>query len=160
MVDRTVALREETTAARDELMAAIESLADEDWDGPTANPGWTARDVLIHLVVSEPGNLTRMTRILEGRGELPPDWDLNRYNNRQVEKQRGASVGDLVGRLRKSRAELLVFLDGLSEDQLDVRGWHASGRELSLAEIFRVMANHERGHAADIRSASPPRVSG
>lgn len=153
MSERKQALRGEVIAAREELMAAIQSLGDEDWDRPTTNPAWTARDILTHLSVAEAGNLVRMKRVLEGTGQLPADWDLNRYNNRTVEKRRGAAVGDLIAALARSREELLAFLDGLSDDQLDVRGSHGSGRELTIAEMFGMVANHERSHARDIQSA-------
>lgn len=157
MAESKQALREEMAAARFELMAAIGSLAEADWDRATANPEWTARDILTHVAVSESGNLVRMRRILEGNSALPADWDLNRYNNRQVEKRRGMAVADLVAALSQSREEALAFLDGLTAEQLDTRGWHGSGRELSLAEIFVVMANHERGHARDILGSKPGR---
>lgn len=150
------ALREEMGAARDELMAAVGSLADGDWDRPTANPEWTARDILTHLAVAEAGNLARMKRILSGNSELPVDWDLNRYNNRQVEKRRGMPIGELVTDLGQSRETVVAFLDGLNAEQLGIRGWHGSGRELTLEEIFVVMANHERGHARDILTAKRP----
>lgn len=150
------ALREEMSAARDELMAAIGSLADEEWDQPTANPEWTARDILTHLATAEAGNLARMKRILTGDSELPADWDLNRYNNRQVEKRRGMAIGELVAELGQSREAVVTFLDGLSPEQLGIRGWHASRRELTLEEIFVVMANHERGHARDILTVKRP----
>lgn len=153
MSERKQALRDEVIVAREELMAAIRSLSDEDWDRPTVNPAWSARDILTHLSISEAGNIVRMKRVLAGTGQLPADWDLNRYNNRAVEKRRGADVGDLIAALVQSRQELLVFLDNLSDDQLDVRGSHGSGRELTIAEMFGMVANHERNHARDIRSA-------
>jgi uncharacterized protein (TIGR03083 family) len=148
-------LRVRIGAARQQLLAAIEQLSDADWDRPTANPEWTARDILTHLSVAETGLLARMQLILDGRSELPPGFDLNVYNNRQVAKKKGAAVGDLVASLEGSRAKVLAFLGALPEDKLSVRGWHASGREVTLAQMFEIMANHESEHAADILTARP-----
>ena len=153
MPDRKTTPREQITAGRAALNAAIESLRDDEWDHPTTNPEWTGRDLLTHLTIAEPGLLARMRRILEGTSQLPPGFDLNVYNQRQVGKRKGESVATLRTALGESRTQVLTFLDGLAEDQLDVRGWHASGCEVSLADMFEILADHEETHAKDILTA-------
>jgi len=153
MSERTTALRVEIEAARQDLRAAIQALADEEWDRPTTNPAWTARDLLTHLAIAEPGLLARMRRVLAGTSELPADFDLNRYNQRQVDKRRGSTIRELTDSLAASRQDTLRFLDELDDQQLDVRGWNASRQEVSIATIFETMARHEREHARDILTA-------
>ena len=80
----------------------------DDWERRATNPEWTARDLLIHLANSEPGLLTRMQRILAGTSQMPPDFDLHRWNLRQVEKRRaqGApTVESLVAALDETAAQ-------------------------------------------------------
>jgi hypothetical protein len=36
---------------------------------------------------------------------------------------------------------------------LDICGWHASGREVTVAEMLQILAGHEESHAADILTA-------
>jgi uncharacterized protein (TIGR03083 family) len=153
MSDRKTMLLDQITVGRAALSAAIESMRDDDWDRPTTNPSWTARDLLTHLSIAEPGLLARMRRILEGTSALPPGFDLNIYNQRQVAKRHGETVAALRDALDESRPQVLAFLDGLSDEQLDVRGWHASGREVSLADMFEILADHEEAHAKDILTA-------
>jgi uncharacterized protein (TIGR03083 family) len=146
-------LRDRLAAARQELLATVALLTDAEWDQPTANPEWTARDLLAHLAAAEPGLLERMRSILAGRSALPANFDLSLWNRRQVSRRRGTPVSDLLASLADSRRAMLDFLDQLSPDQLAVRGYHASGREMSVAEIVAIAAQHERDHARDIRSA-------
>jgi len=156
MSQRKAALRVELEAARQDLLAAIGALADEDWDRPTVNPAWTARDLLAHLANAEPGLLTRMRRILSGTSEIPPTFDLDAYNQRLVEKRRGSSIRELVSSLDGSRREVLQFLDGLSDEQLDTRGWNSRRQETTVAGLFETIARHEREHTRDILTARAP----
>jgi uncharacterized protein (TIGR03083 family) len=153
MADRKGALRQRITAGRMALNEVIDSLGDDEWDRPTTNPEWTARDLLTHLAIAEPGLLARMRRILEGTSQLPPGFDLNTYNQRQVGKRKGEPVAALRSALGESRTQVLAFLDGLTDEQLDVWGWHASGREVTVANMFEILADHESTHAQDILTA-------
>src|ERR1700674_2948023 len=135
---RKDALKAKLGAGRAKLRETIGQLGDDDWDRRTTNPEWTARDLLIHLANAEPGLLGRMGRILDGTSQLPPGFDLNVWNTRQVAKQRNAEVSRLVASLNESRQNVLRFLDELTEDQLDIRGWHGSGKEMTLAEVFAI----------------------
>lgn len=150
---RKADLRARVVAARQRLDGAIQALAEDDWDRPTSNPAWSARDILTHLSIAEPGLLTRMHLILEGKSELPPGFDLNVYNIRQVARRQGMAVSELVDSLATSREKLLSFLDGLPEESLEIRGWHASGREVTVAEMLQILAGHEESHAADVLTA-------
>ena len=85
--------------------------------------------------------------------KLPAGFDLNVYNERQIARRRGETIAALRSSLGESRAQLLAFLDGLNADQLERRGWHASGREVTVAEMFEILAWHEETHAKDMLSA-------
>jgi uncharacterized protein (TIGR03083 family) len=153
VTDRKDALRTRLVAGRVALTSSLDSMREEDWDRPTTNPSWTARDILTHLSIAEPGLLARMRRILEGTSALQPGFDLNVYNQRQVSKRQGESVAILRAALDESRPQVLAFLDRLSDEQLEIRGWHASGREVTLADMFEILADHEETHARDILTA-------
>jgi uncharacterized protein (TIGR03083 family) len=152
-VNRKAKLQSDLAEGRETLLSAIDVLAPEEWDRPTSNPGWTAREILAHVSQAGSGLLARMRRFLTRSSALPAGFDLNIWNNRQVAKLKGVEVSTLVAVLTDSRQELLQFLGELTDDQLDVWGWHASGQEMSLAEMFEIMAWHESTHAADILTA-------
>ena len=152
-MNRKVEILSDLAESREALLTAIDTLAAEEWDRPTSNPTWSAREILVHVTQAEPGLLGRMRRILDGTSELPPGFDLNVWNTRQVAKQRNAEVSTLLASLNESRQNVLRFLDELTEDQLDIRGWHGSGKEMSLAEVFEIAARHEGTHARDLLTA-------
>ena len=152
-MNRKKAIRSDLAECREALLTAIDTLTADEWDRPTSNPGWSAREILVHVTQAEPGLLGRMRRILDGTSQLPPGFDLNVWNTRQVAKQRNAEVSLLVTSLNESRQNVLRFLDELTEDQLDIRGWHGSGKEMTLAEVFAISARHESTHARDILTA-------
>jgi uncharacterized protein (TIGR03083 family) len=153
VTDRKQALRERMEESRAALDAAIRRMGDDEWDRPTSNPEWTAREILTHLAIAEPGLLARMRRILAGTSQLPPGFDLNTYNQRQVGKRRGEAIPALRAALGESRAQIMCFLDELADQELDIRGWHADGREVSLRDMFAILADHEAAHAKDLLTA-------
>ena len=152
-MNRKETLHSELAESRETLLTAIDTLAADEWDRPTSNPAWTAREILVHVTQAGTGLLGRMRRFLEGSSALPPGFDLNVWNTRQVAKQRNAEVTTLVASLTDSRRDTLTFLDELTDEQLDIRGWHASGQEMSLTEMFEIMAWHESAHARDMLTA-------
>ena len=149
-MNRKETLLSELAESREALLTAIDTLAPEEWDCPTSNPGWTAREILVHVTQAGTGLLARMRRFLDGTSALPPGFDLNVWNTRQVAKQRNAEVPTLVASLGESRKETLILLDQLTDEQLDLRGWHASGKEMCLMELFEIVAWHECTHARDM----------
>jgi hypothetical protein len=118
----------------------------------TENPEWRVCDILAHLAGAEPGLLSTIKRFLTGT-ELPPDFDLDRWNRRQVEKQADLSIEDLVLSLQESRRQAWPLLDSLSEEDLDVVGTHPAGFRTTVEGIFTTIANHELDHGNEIRHA-------
>jgi hypothetical protein len=131
-------------------------LGEADWATPvySAEAGqWTARDVLAHLADSERGQLGQVKRLVAGEQTVPPDFDLNRWNKRVVQKRAGQSPGELLGEIRAAYAALLGLLEGLDDADLDKVGRHARGDPLSAEGYFRRIAEHRAQHAAESRAA-------
>ena len=84
---------------------------------------------------------------------MPDDFDLNRYNNRQVEKNQGKQPPEILFGMAESRQKLLAFLDEVPEADLDKRGRHARGDVISLADLFQRVGEHETEHTAQIKAA-------
>jgi uncharacterized damage-inducible protein DinB len=130
----------------------LAALQEADLDCP-ANPEWTVRDLLVHLATSERGVLQVLDGMLRGESIVPPDFDLDRWNASQVARLRGASLADLRERIVGTRQQTLALLDGLTDADLERRGRHALGREVSLGEALRIMAAHERVHVEEANYA-------
>ena len=157
MSSRVNSIREFVQTKNRESMEVFERLGEADWTRPvysTEGGGrWTVRDVLAHLADSEQGQLGQAQRIANGHPGVPPDFDLNRWNKRAVEKRADKSPAELLADVRDGYARVVVFLEGIAEDDLDKIGRHASGQDLSVEAILRHIAAHRATHVAEIEAA-------
>jgi uncharacterized damage-inducible protein DinB len=154
MPDRLMNLRAglEVSAAR--ATEILEGLSESDLDCP-ANPEWTVRDLLIHLTTSERGVQDLLEGLLRGDSIVPADFDLDRWNRSQVSRSkfRELTLEQLREAIVASRRRTLQLIDRMTEADLDRRGRHALGREVSLGETLRIMAAHERVHMEEANYA-------
>jgi uncharacterized damage-inducible protein DinB len=151
MSDRIEQHKNALASARQYLNEVLDSVGDG-WDTQVYADGaaWTVRQLLIHLADADRGTNRQVMGIAAGQEVIPPDFDLDRYNRRAVEKRAETTVEEARESLAASRAELLAWLDSIDDTALDQAGRHATMRILSVSQILDVMAQHERGHAADI----------
>lgn len=153
MADLRASLRDDLAAAHQALRALLDTVGGDEWRLPTPNEGWTVQDTLAHLCAGETGNAMIARRILEGVAKPVEGFDLNRWNQRQVEKRRDKTPDELWQELEAARAETLALLDSLTPEQLQLRGYRTTGDETTLEGVFRQIARHERAHTEDIRVA-------
>ena len=150
---RVQALKEALGASGQRVRAVISGLDDEEVVATTDNPSWRVRDILAHLVASEPGILANARAIAAGSGGVPADFRLDDWNARQVAKRADESRDDLFAQLAENRRKTLQALDELDERDLDRRGRHADLSDKSVEELFQTIARHEQGHLDEIERA-------
>ncbi len=154
MSERIAQLKAGLIASRQHLDILLDTLASQNlWDMPVYADGWNAKQVLIHVTDADRGHNNQVQGIAAGREVIPADFDLERYNRRSVEKRAEMTVDELRQALTSQRADLFAWLDSLDEAALDITGRHASLRIMSVEQILRHLANHERTHADDIALA-------
>ncbi len=141
----------ETTRA--ELEALMTGLRPGDLAQTTRAEEWTVKDLLAHLASAESGIHAVIQRIRKGDTQLREGFDLNIWNQRQVEKRRNATVADFLAELRASREGTDRLLAEVPEDEFPLRGTHSSGEEMSVEELFQRIGDHEREHGAMVRQA-------
>ncbi|MCU0514415.1 MAG: DinB family protein [Anaerolineae bacterium] len=139
--------------ARARLDAALDTLPPEREEERLYSDGaqWTLRQLVIHLMIADRGHNSMIQGIATGQPIIPPDYDLERFNKRSVEKQAAVTLAQARDALRASRQELIDWLHGLEDDAvLDLEGRHASLQIMSISRILNVMAWHEDTHTGDI----------
>lgn len=136
------------------LNAVLDAVGDR-WETPIYSDGlqWNARQIVIHLADAERGHYNQITNIAEGNDIIPPDFDIERYNRRTTEKNAEKTVAQARAEIAQSRAALLAWLEAVDAEKLDRTGRHASLNIMSVAQILKLVATHERGHAQDIAAA-------
>jgi len=154
MPERKRHIEEWLASSRRFLLSVIEVVREEDWQRVAHDDkaGWTARDVLAHVVGAEPSLLGIITRAqAEGHYVPRPDFDLGLWNRRQVEKRVGKSPADLLAELDSNRVATLELLADLPESALDFPVRHPSYGDMTVEDVFRLIGFHERLHADEIR---------
>lgn len=137
-------------------LSILKSITAQQWQTPVPSEEdapWTAKDVLIHLAVSEAGHVGQITRAATGQDAVPSDFDLNRYNRRSVQKNAEKTVDDLLADIQTAYSQLLAKLDEVSEADLDKTSRHARGDTLTVEGFFRRVAEHRLDHAEIIQNA-------
>jgi hypothetical protein len=109
--------------------------------------------MMLHLATAETGQMSTAKAIAAGQPTVPDDFDLNRYNNRQVEKNKDKQPPEILFGLAESRQKLFTFIDAVPEADLDKRGKHGRGDVISLEQLFYRIGEHEAEHAAAIKAA-------
>jgi hypothetical protein len=153
MMDRKHQLREHLNTTREALLEIVGNLQPDDWNKQVQGDDghWTVKQVMLHLATSETGQIATGKSIAAGQPTVPDDFDLNRYNNRQVEKNAAKTPPEILFSLAESRQKLLALLAEVSETDLDKRGKHARGDVISLEQLFYRIGEHEAEHAELIR---------
>ncbi|MCH8160944.1 MAG: DinB family protein [Chloroflexi bacterium] len=130
--------REDTSQARDGLLAVLRDLKDEDLDKERRG-GWSVRKVLEHAIHSEVlyGRLARHLR------ELPQPED-------EAITVPPPTVASAISALENSRGALETAIDGVDEETfytLRVVGHE----EYSILSLLENVALHDREHAPQIQ---------
>jgi hypothetical protein len=154
MSKRIETLKQALTESRQHLDLVLDQVGNR-WETQIYSEGarWNARQLVTHLAISHHGLNNQVVGIAEGREVVPADFDINRYNQRSVEKRAEMTVDEARASLSESHAALLAWLDTADDSGLDKTGRHASLRILSVEQIVQNVADHERGHADDLANA-------
>jgi len=141
------------------------SLSDEQLDRPVPPSTWLVRDFIAHLATID-GPVTEMLRtIREGRDPGVRDGDGNRFdvdgwNDRQVERRRSRSVEELLAEAAERRAVLKEQLTALTAENLasTMKFGGDSKRppaDIQLLRYLRGWCKHDPIHVADMLRALP-----
>jgi hypothetical protein len=112
---------------------------------------WTVNQVIVHLVETEDSLKRLFQFIVEGGEGVPQDFDLNRYNERAVEKLEGLSIEELANMFIERRKIMVEFVQGLSDEDLDKEGFHPFLGQAPVKEMIRLFYLHAQIHMRDIR---------
>jgi len=130
------------------------------WDQQLYTDGaeWTVHEVLAHIVEAE-GSLYRLFRnIIKGGPGVPDGFDVNAYNAAHVERVSEHTSQELLALFEEGREQMVEFVGGLSEADLDKTGNHPYLGQSTLGEMLRLFVLHPNLHIRDIRKAFEGRL--
>jgi uncharacterized protein (TIGR03083 family) len=151
------------TAQLSEVWSAIASLgrdlSPEQWDRPTACPGWSVKDQLVHVIGTE-SMLAGLPTPDAEVGDLPHVRnDIGRFNEAWVIGLADLGGPAVLARFEELAADRLAALGALDPSAWDEPGWTPVGqapyRRFMQIRIFDCWV-----HLQDMREALDPRAGG
>jgi uncharacterized protein (TIGR03083 family) len=143
--------RDRVLASWDGFLAAA---GDADLGRPTRLPGWTGRDVLLH-VGDWPGVATLDTLLVQARSGTPaPPYDQDAVNAAVVAAHRDVSPAGALAAVRRSRDRLAAWFDAPDAadgpDALGLARVRSAGGLLPLLTVVNASGYELAVHALDL----------
>ncbi|HEY3071714.1 MAG TPA: DinB family protein [Candidatus Limnocylindrales bacterium] len=115
--------------------------------------GWTARDVVGHLISAELDDWIPRAEIILEDGTSRPFEPFDRFAH--VERDQGVPLATLIDRFDELRTRNLRRLRELVHDDADLerRGRHPELGDVTLGELLATWAVHDLDHLAQVYSA-------
>lgn len=133
----------------------FESLSDQQWaiEVYTEDSVWTIRSTLAHLMTAERAFRKLFENILRGGEGVTEDFVIDRYNASQQEKTKELDRVKLLEQYRNARNEMINFVTGLDDADLEKTGRHPFLGLTSLHEMIKMVYIHNQTHYRDIKKA-------
>ena len=138
MSQRAEELSKRIESFRDNVIAFVDALSDEDWNKECEAEEWTAGVTARHIGAGHFRIFELAGMILEGK-ELPPLTvdQINAMSEKDSRAHADCTKDDAMDALRNNGAELVTFIAGLSDAELDRKGsMPAFGGEASVNQII------------------------
>jgi hypothetical protein len=152
--DRKEKLKKKLSEARAYLNNILDQVGDR-WEVQvhSQEDGWTVRQLVNHIAVADRGHNNMAMNAAEGINIVPEDFDLERYNRSTTQKSSDKPAEVSREEMAQQRVQLLDWLETVDETKLDLEGRHGTLRMMTVENILRIMALHERDHGNEIARA-------
>lgn len=131
------------------------ALTADQWSADVYTEGttWSVRNVLSHFVTSERGLIRLFERIRTTGEGSSADFSIDRYNAAQQEKMKELLPAELLDQYRQVRAESIRWVNGLRDEELEIKGRHPFLGETVIREMIKMLYLHNQMHYRDIKRA-------
>lgn len=138
MSQRGEDLSKKIEAFRDDVIAFVDALSDEEWNAKCEWEDWAAGVTARHIGAGHFRIFELAGMVLAGK-ELPPLTieEINAMSDKDARAHSDTTKAETLETLRKNGTKLSAFVAGLSDDQLDRKGsMPAFGGEASVNQII------------------------
>ncbi len=147
---------DELNGERARLLAVLDNVNDDNAQR-VVHGDWRVQDIIAHIASGEKGSLTYAKLVAANKPTAPsPDgepFDLDRWNQAQVNRRRGKSLAEVIDELHANRQATLAFIAAQNEESLTRRGSHPIFQDATLADVLRNLAEADRHHLTEIADA-------
>lgn len=138
MSQRAKDLSKRIESFRDDAIAYVDGLSGEEWNAECDAEEWTAGVTARHIGAGHFRIFELAGMIVEGQ-ELPPLTvdQINGMSEKDSRAHADCTKDEALDALRKNGAELVAFVAGLSDDELDRKGsMPAFGGEATVNQVI------------------------
>jgi uncharacterized damage-inducible protein DinB len=127
-----------------ELRARLDAMKTGQMDWTPNSDFWSPREIVGHLADVELAYGFRLRKILAEDAPAYPAFDEEAWTAR--ENHAGKDAETLFAAWRTLRRWHLALIEGLTPDDLKRTGRHEQAGEQTLAQVLRLLAEHDRYH--------------
>jgi uncharacterized damage-inducible protein DinB len=131
----------------------FQSIEDDQWYQQVYSEGasWTVRHILAHFVVTEASIARLVKYILEGLPGVPENFDIDKFNEREVKCFSKLPTEMVLQRFLERRAETIEMVSQMEDTDLEKQGRHPWFGIAPVGDMIKLMYRHNQIHQRDIR---------
>jgi len=112
---------------------------------------WTMHHLLAHFVSAEVGRQELVENVYNGGEGAPQQFDIDRFNQTEVERLSKQSSQDLLRSFTQGRAKLVEMVGSMSDQELSQVGRDPYLGQVALIEMIKLTYLHLQIHLRDAR---------
>lgn len=146
-------LIDKLTSSGRRTLEIFQSIEGDDWYQQVYSDGanWSVYHILAHFVASEASIVRLIKIILQGNEGVPEGFDVDVFNEREVNCFSKLPNDLILQRFSERREETIQLLLELSDYDLTVEGRHPWLGVAPIEEMIKLLYRHNLIHQRDIR---------
>lgn len=139
----------------EKTIAFFSGLSENAWSQQVYTTGscWNVRQILAHFVATEHALIQLMRNVVEGGSGVPANFEIDAYNEREVEALEKAKIPRLIDDFHRARSEIIGWVQDLDPEDLERTGRHPWFGETKLRKMLKLVYRHNMIHLRDVRKA-------
>ncbi len=148
--ERIKKIGEELRASREELLAAVGGIGEEEAVRRPPGGGWSVKEVLAHLPAAERQWGGSAVRLLRGEEvNLPSEEEILALRDRQMPGWTSRPLEEILADMELWRSRTMELLGRIGPLDLELTGT-LGGQPFTLEQALLAIALHEREHARQV----------
>ncbi|MDM8527715.1 DinB family protein [Anaerolineales bacterium HSG24] len=136
--------------SRHELREALDGLSEREMTELEIYPGWTGRDVLVHVIGWDEYVLQSLPLLLANRADEIEPVDATTYNQQSLAKWQDKSLAEIHSAMFDTQYKVIQQIQAIDYVEIDKRR-EQQGRIVTIRNyVIDKIIEHDRQHAAEI----------
>lgn len=153
MMETAANLAERLKVEGEKTLAFFQGIEQDQYERMIYTEGsqWTIRKILAHFVSAEAAFLSLIHNMKSTGKGAPEGFDIDQFNEREVEDMHTVSSPELVERFASLRVKTVELVKQVSENELSQIGRHPFFGMVTLEDMIKLIYRHNQIHQRDIR---------